>query len=44
MYGALEGYNGTIFVYGSEMTGKTHTLCGSDNESGIIKLALSDIF
>lgn len=41
---AMEGYNGTIFSYGQTGSGKTHTMTGSDEEPGILPLAISDIF
>ena len=41
---AMEGVNGTIFAYGQTASGKTHTMQGSRDEPGIIRLAIRDIF
>ncbi|KLO16727.1 kinesin-domain-containing protein [Schizopora paradoxa] len=41
---AMEGYNTVIFAYGQTASGKTFTLSGTDEEPGIIPLALKDIF
>ncbi|KAJ1763900.1 hypothetical protein LPJ69_002178, partial [Coemansia sp. RSA 1752] len=40
----MGGFNGTIFAYGQTSSGKTHTMHGSGNELGIIKLAVKEIF
>eukprot|EP01091_Cochliopodium_minus_P001063 TRINITY_DN1093_c0_g1_i2.p1 TRINITY_DN1093_c0_g1~~TRINITY_DN1093_c0_g1_i2.p1 ORF type:complete len:956 (-),score=362.75 TRINITY_DN1093_c0_g1_i2:31-2898(-) len=44
----LEGYNGTLFVYGQTSSGKTHTMQGpdidDDNLKGIIPRMVEDIF
>ncbi|XP_057686417.1 centromere-associated protein E isoform X5 [Corythoichthys intestinalis] len=40
----VEGYNGTIFAYGQTASGKTFTMMGSDNNPGIIPLAVDDVF
>ncbi|KAL9184754.1 hypothetical protein ACHAXT_012724 [Thalassiosira profunda] len=40
----LAGYNGTIFTYGQTSSGKTHTMQGSGECSGLLQLAASDIF
>jgi len=41
---ACEGYNSTIFVYGSTSSGKSYTMFGSENEAGIIPRACSSLF
>ncbi|KAJ2841944.1 hypothetical protein GGI22_007720, partial [Coemansia erecta] len=40
----MNGFNGTIFAYGQTSSGKTHTMHGNDNELGIIKLAVNEMF
>ena len=35
---------GTIFAYGQTSSGKTHTMMGSDDEYGVIPLAVNEIF
>lgn len=37
-------FPGTIFAYGQTSSGKTHTMMGSEEEPGIIKQALTEIF
>lgn len=41
---ALEGQNGTIFVYGQTSSGKTHTMQGNEQSPGIVPLGISYIF
>lgn len=41
---ALEGYNGSIFMYGQTTSGKTFTMLGSPNSPGILPCTLRDIF
>ena len=41
---ALEGYNGSIFMYGQTTSGKTYTMLGSPNNPGILPCVLRDIF
>ena len=41
---ALEGYNGSIFMYGQTTSGKTYTMLGSPNNPGILPCTLRDIF
>eukprot|EP00347_Sterkiella_histriomuscorum_P012986 403366452 len=41
---ALEGYNVTIFAYGQTCSGKTFTMRGYDENSGIIPQTLAEIF
>lgn len=44
MTSALEGQNGTIFVYGQTSSGKTHTMQGNEESPGIVPLGISYIF
>jgi len=41
---AVQGYNSTIFAYGQTSSGKTHTMMGTDDEPGIIPLAVDHLF
>ncbi|MCL7028934.1 hypothetical protein MKW94_026103, partial [Papaver nudicaule] len=41
---AVEGFNGTAFAYGQTSSGKTYTMNGSENDPGIISLAVKDVF
>ncbi|KAF5188121.1 Kinesin-like protein [Thalictrum thalictroides] len=41
---AVDGFNGTAFAYGQTSSGKTFTMNGSDNDPGIVPLAVKDIF
>ena len=36
--------SGTIFAYGQTSSGKTYTMMGTDEEPGIIKQAVAQIF
>ena len=38
------GFNGTVFAYGQTSSGKTHTMRGTQQEPGIIPLAVAEIF
>lgn len=38
------GFNGTVFAYGQTSSGKTHTMRGTEQEPGIIPLAVTEIF
>lgn len=40
----VEGYNATVLAYGQTTSGKTHTITGSEQEKGILQLALEDLF
>ena len=40
----IEGYNGSIFMYGQTTSGKTFTMLGSPNSPGILPCSLNDIF
>ncbi|KAJ1390379.1 kinesin motor domain-containing protein, partial [Ochromonadaceae sp. CCMP2298] len=40
----MNGYNGTIFAYGQTGAGKTHTMEGAVEESGIIPNSFQHIF
>ncbi|KAH8929264.1 kinesin-domain-containing protein, partial [Atractiella rhizophila] len=41
---AMEGFNGTVFAYGQTASGKTHTMMGTEDQPGIIPLAVTEIF
>lgn len=41
---ACNGFNGTIFAYGQTSSGKTHTMKGSDTETGVIGHTVNEIF
>jgi centromeric protein E len=41
---AIDGYNGTIFMYGQTTSGKTFTMLGTPNSPGILPCTLRDIF
>ncbi len=40
----MEGINGTMFAYGQTSSGKTYTMKGTENELGIIPLAVNHLF
>lgn len=40
----MNGYNATGLVYGQTGSGKTYTMFGTNNEPGIVQLAINDIF
>lgn len=41
---AVNGFNGTIFAYGQTSSGKTYTMMGTQEEPGIIPLAVEYMF
>jgi centromeric protein E len=41
---ALQGYNGTVFMYGQTTSGKTYTMLGSQDIPGVLPCAIRDIF
>ena len=41
---AIEGVNGTMFMYGQTASGKTHTMFGSDTELGLTPLVIGSLF
>nr|CAD1822374.1 unnamed protein product [Ananas comosus var. bracteatus] len=41
---ALDGFNGTAFAYGQTSSGKTFTMYGSEDDPGIVPLAVQDVF
>ena len=43
-YAAQRGVNATMFAYGQTSTGKTWTMMGSEEDPGVIPLALQDLF
>ncbi len=40
----MQGYNGTVLVYGQTTSGKTYTMLGTPDRPGILPCALRDIF
>ncbi|XP_046741116.1 centromere-associated protein E isoform X2 [Diprion similis] len=40
----VNGFNGTIFAYGQTSSGKTYTMMGTQEEPGIIPMAVENIF
>lgn len=40
----IDGYNSTIFAYGQTGSGKTYTMIGTKEETGIIPLAINQLF
>ena len=40
----ISGFNGTIFAYGQTSSGKTFTMRGSQQEPGIVPLAVKEAF
>eukprot|EP00347_Sterkiella_histriomuscorum_P016506 403352920 len=41
---ALQGYNGTVFMYGQTTSGKTYTMLGTQDIPGILPCAVRDVF
>lgn len=41
---ALNGYNGSVFMYGQTTSGKTYTMLGTPKSPGILPCTLRDIF
>lgn len=41
---ALNGYNGSVFMYGQTTSGKTYTMLGTPKSPGILPWTLRDIF
>ncbi|TIC20159.1 kinesin-domain-containing protein [Wallemia mellicola] len=44
IHSSMAGYNSTVFAYGQTGSGKTHTLTGTEDEPGIIPLAVEQVF
>ena len=40
----VDGYHGSVFAYGQTNSGKTHTMTGSTDEPGVVRLAVKDVF
>lgn len=40
----IDGFNGTVFAYGQTASGKTYTMMGNSDISGLATLAVEDIF
>ena len=41
---AMKGFNSTIFAYGQTGSGKTHTMLGSEQDPGLARQAVDQIF
>lgn len=41
---AVNGFNGTVFAYGQTSSGKTYTMQGSEQDLGIIRLSVYNVF
>lgn len=42
--GAIDGFDGIIFLYGQSNSGKTYTMLGSSEEPGVISHTIDYIF
>ncbi|XP_077444270.1 kinesin-like protein KIF18A [Stigmatopora argus] len=42
--GVMNGFNCTVFAYGSTGSGKTHTMLGTPNDPGVMYRTLKDLF
>lgn len=40
----MEGYNGTVFAYGSTGAGKTYTMLGEYDSPGIMLMTILELF
>lgn len=40
----FEGFCATVFAYGATSSGKTYTMVGTQNDPGVMKQAIDDIF
>ena len=40
----VEGYNGTLFLYGQTTSGKTYTMLGNKNDPGMLPYSIKDLF
>ncbi|CAM9422129.1 unnamed protein product, partial [Laminaria digitata] len=40
----MGGYHGSVFAYGQTSTGKTHTMQGTEEQPGVIPLAIEECF
>lgn len=40
----MQGYNASVFAYGSTGAGKTHTMLGTEDEPGIMMLSIDELF
>lgn len=40
----LDGYHGTIFMYGQTTSGKTYTMLGNPQDPGMLPCALKNLF
>ena len=44
MNSVLDGYHGTIFMYGQTTSGKTYTMLGNPQDPGMLPCALKYLF
>lgn len=42
--GIIQGYNATVFAYGSTGAGKTHTMLGTEDQPGLMILSIEELF
>jgi kinesin family protein 18/19 len=42
--GVLDGFNATVFAYGSTGAGKTYTMLGNEDSYGIMGLTFLELF
>ena len=40
----MQGYNATVFAYGPTGSGKTHTMLGTSDATGLCVLTITDMF
>ena len=40
----MQGYNASVFAYGSTGAGKTYTMLGTEDEPGIMMLSIKELF
>jgi kinesin family protein 18/19 len=40
----MQGYNASVFAYGSTGAGKTHTMLGTEDNPGIMMLSIEELF
>jgi centromeric protein E len=44
VHSVMQGFNGTVFAYGQTSSGKTFTMMGTEDQPGVIPLAIQEIF
>lgn len=40
----MQGYNASVFAYGSTGAGKTYTMLGTEENPGIMMLSIDELF